>query len=95
MSSVLQTWRDHYGPLKSPPRPERPKPRGPGRPQTGDSVKLVQALADGHRIAEASVIAGVASEKAAAMLLRKLQKACKVTTNFQLVAHYVRNGWID
>lgn len=62
--------------------------------RTYDGKKIVQALADGKRIAE---IADGADRKYHGLqdFIKRLRRRHGLRTTYQLVAHYVRNGWVD
>lgn len=57
-------------------------------------VALVQALADGKGITEASNSVGM-NFRAGGTMLRRLRKIHSVTNTTHLVSHFLRNGWID
>ena len=79
-------------PVKGPPADPK-HPKHPGRPVVS-RLPIVQGLADGLNVIEAGKIAGL-TESGTRQALTNLRRQCRVRSNCQLVAHYVRNGWID
>lgn len=55
---------------------------------------LVQGLADGCTLEEAAQPLAM-SRKGGENVLRRLRQRFDLKTNTQVVAHYLRNGWID
>lgn len=57
-------------------------------------VELVQGLADGRTLNDLSRDRGN-MRVTMNVLAHRLRKKHRVKTNGQLIAHYLRNGWID
>lgn len=60
----------------------------------GECAPLIQSLADGCTLTIAAHNAGMRVEKARVKLI-ELQKKYELKSLLHLVAHYLRNGWID
>lgn len=67
---------------------------GRGRRRKFDEVAFLQAVADGKSITEAGRSVGMACTTINAVLIR-LRRENGVKTTTQLVAHFLRNRWID
>lgn len=65
-----------------------------GQRPTWDDVEVVQALADGEVMTKFARTRGRKYSGLNDFLLR-LRVRAGIKTNAQLVAHYIRNGWID
>jgi len=65
-----------------------------GRPHSCDPVGIVQMLADGRSIRSVAEVYGVHSSTVRVAITR-LRDLYKIKTTSQLVAHFLRNGWVD
>lgn len=68
--------------------------KAPGVKRRHDYTALLQALADGQLISDAADSLGIPPHTAS-NILGILRKRYKAINTVQLVAHYLRNGWID
>lgn len=75
----------------TPPRIREPKT---GRKICYDHVLIIQALADGETYASYARKVG-RSQTGVRAFVERLRTQHNVWTTAQLVAHYLRNGWID
>lgn len=76
---------------------ERPReflPRGEGQVSKLDPDEVVQMLADGKTVKVISQ-ALRCHVNTVSNLVKSLRKKTGLKTSCQLVAHYVRNGWVD
>ena len=69
-------------------------PHSRGRRRKYDEVALVQGIADGLSIAQAGQTMGIPFATINPILMR-MRAEHRVKTTSQLVAHFLRNKWID
>jgi transposase len=74
------------------PAPGGVKPRK--MPRTISPAVLMQTFADGMTVDEVAMHFQV-SIAAVHLIIRKLRAQYSIRTTHQLVAHFLRNGWID
>lgn len=60
---------------------------------TPDDMKLIEALANGAKRPETALLLKI-KENTMDMRLRRLRQKMKLKTNYQLVAHFVRQNWV-
>lgn len=61
---------------------------------TADDVKLIESLSNGIKREEAAFLLKI-KIPALDMRLRRLRLKLKLKSNYQLVSHFIREGWIQ